>query len=123
MSEMSAVTMVSNGAEAIPCKVRRAANEGKDLRRIRMTQLDYFWETSLTFANAPHTFVMTMIKMEPRMKGRFPIMFDPAAVTEAVKPVQKTNKPIVHVEAVSTLTENSCEMMGIAGVSMTDMLP
>lgn len=41
------------------------------------------------------------------MKGRFPITFDPAAVTEAVKPVQKTNKPIVHVEAVSTLTENS----------------
>lgn len=64
-----------------------------------------------------------MIKIEPRMKGRFPITFDPAAVTEAVKPVQKTNKPIVHVEAVSTLTENLSEMMGIAGVSMTDMLP
>ena len=43
-------------------------------------------------------------------------------MTEAVKPVQKTNKPIVHVEAVSTLTENSCEMMGMAGVSMADML-
>lgn len=65
---------------------------------------------------------MTMIKMEPRMKGRLPMTFDPAAVTEAVKPVQKTNKPIVHVEAVSTLTEKSREMMGIAGVSMTDML-
>jgi hypothetical protein len=76
----------------------------------------------LTGAKDPHAFAMNIISNDPRIKGRLPIIFAPAAVNNVAKPIQRAERPMTQVFTVSALVEYCSEIKVMAVVSIAAML-